>query len=300
MAPLPLPVYQAMPSRSTMTPCGCAPLGSSHSRNCCVPGSKRAMRLPRMTAMKMLPSGAGAGSRANFGVGTGHSRTSPVMVASAPGACRSWNHRRGALSAAAPAGAANFGAVSASSSSCLGYCRVRQAKRVRVLACPAATATSKSEAGHDYAPTTTCRRRLPAGSSGPIDHSPTICPSTGASCRWLTWLRRRSGMCRFFATGLSVPSASAMAAAYSLAHGERTFQRADLDDPAVALADGLRDDVRRLEHDLVAASLLEEAELGPRRSRRRPRGPPQAASAASRAAVKNVLVLRVMWRTPWQ
>jgi len=38
-----------------------------------------------MTEMKMLPSGAGAGSRANFGVGTGYSVTLPVTSGSAPG-----------------------------------------------------------------------------------------------------------------------------------------------------------------------------------------------------------------------
>ena len=38
-----------------------------------------------MTVMKMLPSGAGAGSRANFGVGTFHSVTLPATMPSVPG-----------------------------------------------------------------------------------------------------------------------------------------------------------------------------------------------------------------------
>src|SRR5262245_60683670 len=42
----------------------------------------------------MLPSGPGAGSRANFGVGTGHSETFPEK-SRVPGEIPSWSRRRG-------------------------------------------------------------------------------------------------------------------------------------------------------------------------------------------------------------
>ncbi|MNC98722.1 hypothetical protein D3C83_167740 [compost metagenome] len=58
----------------------------SHSLNVFVFGSKRAILLPLITAMKMFPSGATAGSRAKRGVGTGHSVTFPARFGSAPGA----------------------------------------------------------------------------------------------------------------------------------------------------------------------------------------------------------------------
>src|SRR5690349_4826085 len=86
IVPLPLPVYHAVLSAPAITPCGCAPRGSSHSLNVCVLGSKRAILSPCITLMKMLPSGAGAGSRANSGVGTGHSCTLPWKLGRAPGA----------------------------------------------------------------------------------------------------------------------------------------------------------------------------------------------------------------------
>jgi hypothetical protein len=55
------------------------------SLNVCVLVSKRATLLPLITAIKMLPSGAIAGSRAKRGVGTGHSLTFPAKPGLAPG-----------------------------------------------------------------------------------------------------------------------------------------------------------------------------------------------------------------------
>jgi hypothetical protein len=43
-----------------------------------VAGSKRASRSPCITAIQIVPSGATAGSRANFGVGTAHSVIFPA------------------------------------------------------------------------------------------------------------------------------------------------------------------------------------------------------------------------------
>ncbi|MND01274.1 hypothetical protein D3C83_202100 [compost metagenome] len=57
----------------------------SHSLKVCALVSKRATLLPLITAMKMRPSGAIAGSRAKRGVGTGHSRTLPASSGRAPG-----------------------------------------------------------------------------------------------------------------------------------------------------------------------------------------------------------------------
>ena len=165
---------------------------------------------------------------------------------------------------------------------------------MRVLACPAAHLTPKSKLAHDYAPDDDLQaavagwliRRSPFADDLPVDRCQLPLADLAAACR--------SGMQLPLPPGCLGSSASAMAAAHISRTASERFSVGP-DDQRAPTAFGRRVDGWNIR--FATASLLEEAELDPddldvgREGRRR------AASAASRAAVKNVLVLRVTWRT---